>query len=338
MLSSALKKLLKMNGYLREAKALVEAGACKPVLAVIGNESVDLDSAISAICLAYHLSKVKTNSHIIPLAMRSEHIVVVPVINAIRLNLPLKTEVTHWLQKHQIELDNLVCRDEINLSVKVAHFALVDHHVSEFRQKVISVLDHRPCNEKSNLNSDCYINIQEVGSCATLVSDAIRKDQSGDALKEHYQEVFRLLYGTIVLDTINFSEKADKVRPLDVENAEFIESFLNIEDVAQHRKALYDELVAARADVSSLNSLQLLSKDLKIISGVNGTVAIPGVDVFEYIDMEKAAERVEKFAVRENVDVVVLMGLVPVGDSVERYLGFINIKNETLFARVSFIK
>lgn len=325
-----------MNAYLQEVRGLVKD---KQVLVVMGNESVDLDSAVSSICLAYHLHKVNNKSHIIPVDKQSEKLLVVPTINATRLELPLKTEVTHWLQQHNVELDNLLCRDEINLD-DVNSFALVDHHVSKYRDKVISVLDHRPFDLISNLNSDCFTNIQEVGSCATLVCGAIRKDVDNETLKADYVDVLKLLYGAIVLDTINFSKEADKVRPLDIENGEFIESFLSISDVLSHRRTIFDDLVAGRADVSSLDSLQLLSKDLKIISSDNGKVrvAIPGVDVFKYIEMKDAEENVRIFTNRENIDVVVLMGMRPVGDSVERFLGVINIKNEALYDGVSCVK
>lgn len=323
-----------MNSYLKNVKDLVKDFR-KPVCVVIGNESVDLDSAVSSIALAYHLNNVKGKSQVIPAAKSSKQFVFVPTINATRDELPLKTEVTHWLTKHQFELDNLLCRDEIDLRSDVDSFVLVDHHVSNLRDKVIAVLDHRPFDKISNLSSDCFVNIQEVGSCATLVCDAIRNDVGSSS---NYKEVFQLLYGPIVLDTINFSKEADKVRPLDFAMAEFIEQVLEIGTT--NRKTIYEELVAARADISSLNSLQLLSKDLKIISSDDGRVrvAIPGVDVFEYIKMENASENVKLFAQRNDIDVVVLMGMRPLGNSIERFLGVINIQNDKLFEGVRFFK
>lgn len=346
---SFVRRILNMNSYLKEVKTLVTER--NPVLVVIGNESVDLDSAVSSISLAFHLNifflhilkekydinKVSNHSHVIPLSERSKQFLAVPVINCARDDLMLKTEVTYWLLKHYIELDSLLCRDEIDLTNKVDSFVLVDHHVSEFRDKVISVLDHRPFDINSNLNRECFTNIQEVGSCATLLVDAINKDVQTSSLNSAYSDVLKLCYGAIVLDTINFSKEADKVRPLDIETSELIESLLGIEDATNHRKKLYEELVAARADVSSLDSLQILSKDLKIISSDNGNirVAIPGVDVFKYIEMENAEANVKIFAERSKIDVLILMGLVPKGDTVERSLGVINIKNEALFAGVS---
>lgn len=60
-------------------------------------------------------------------------------------------------------------------------------------------------------------------------------------------------------------------------------------------------------------------------------VAIPGVDVFQYIALENAADNVKLFAQRNNINVVALMGMRPKGDSVERFMGIINIDNSKLF-------
>lgn len=132
-------KCIAMNKYLKDVKTLVKDLKKRPVLVVIGNESVDLDSAVSAICLAYHLHRVKTSSHVISVARQSDQLVVIPAINATRVDLPIKTEVTHWLKKNQIDIENLICRDDIILEQDVESFVLVDHHVSVFREKVISV-------------------------------------------------------------------------------------------------------------------------------------------------------------------------------------------------------
>lgn len=328
-------QVLIMMNFLREIREkVINKKSLESVLVVIGNESVDLDSAISSITLACHLNK-NPNSNVIPQKFRNSSLTFAPVINALKHQIPLKTEVTYWLKNHGIDPNILISKDELDLS-KVENFILVDHHLSkDFHSKVISVLDHRPFDVKSNLSEECFKDIREVGSCATLVGDAIMKDVKVENLmtNETYKELFNLLYGPIVLDTINFSEDADKVRQLDKTVSEFIEKVLKIEDIPSTRKKVYDDLVYARADISSLDSLQLLSKDLKIISSEDGRlrVAIPGVPVFHYILMENAEENVKKFAADENLDVVVLMGMIPVGGSIERFIGVVNIKNEKLF-------
>lgn len=306
----------------------------KPVLVVLGNESVDLDSAVSAVCLAYHLNKFP-KSHV--LAKKPGEFLVAPVINATREHLPLKTEVVHWLKKNGVDTENLLCRDEIDLKT-VENFVLVDHHVSEFNDRTVAVLDHRPFDQACKLSCDCYSNIQEVGSNATLVCEAIKKDLNSEELSDNYKEVLKICYGPIVLDTINFSLEADKVRPLDIEMRDYIEKVVQMENPENTRKSLYEELFTARDDNSTLDSFQVLYKDLKIISNDAKTVkiAIPGVNVLQFIEMENAEENVRKFAARENVDVVFIMGLVPVGDTVRRFGGVINVKNEALFNQVSF--
>lgn len=89
---SRVPNIFKMNIYLREVKNLVK-NPLKPVLAVLGNESVDLDSAVSSISLAYHLNKFP-KSHL--LVKKTEEVLVAPVINASREDLPLKTEVNNY--------------------------------------------------------------------------------------------------------------------------------------------------------------------------------------------------------------------------------------------------
>lgn len=327
--------LLKMNNFLKEARELVVKQKCtEKVLVVMGNESVDLDSAISSLTLAYHLGQNK-NSHLIPERYRSSIQHVVPVINCKKELLPIKTEVNYWLKKHGIDVENLIANDEIHLA-KIDFFVLVDHHVSDdYRQKVIGVLDHRPFDPRSDLNRDCFVNIREVGSCATLIADAIRKD-----FNKLDTEIGPLLYGPIVLDTINFSKDAGKVRPLDEEMASFIEKSQNSFDVQKRRKTTYDELVEARAHVEFLDSYQLLYKDLKMITSDNGRnrIAIPGVHVFDWVTMPNAEKNLRKFATANYVDVVILMGLIPAGDSIERQLAVINMMNTELFQSVSVLE
>lgn len=342
-----------MNSYLREVKNTVEADALAksgsnsglPKLVVIGNESGDLDSVVSTLTLALHLNNVETDSLIIPSEYRRAPLIVVPVINIDSAELKFKTEVTYWMEKNDIDMNNLIFRDEIYLGPLHAvdgldkHFVLVDHHVAKDYEKVISILDHRPMSQTAKWLSSCHVDIRGVGSCATLVSEAIRRDfQEDDNLhnldNELYKEVFQLLYGAIVLDTLNFNEEADLAHQLDVDNVQFIERFLKIENVTQHRRALYRALVTARADVSSLKPIDMLFKDLKIVKGINGVVAIAGVDVLKYINLETAGNDLKSFATIFEVDLFIFVGFVPNDDSFEKQLGFINTGDAELFDRV----
>lgn len=155
---------------------------------------------------------------------------------------------------------------------------LVDHHVPSKGinfDNIIEVIDHRPIDITVRFPTECKRNVKEVGSCATLVAEMILLEPNF----ENYSDILELLHGPIVLDTINLSEVADKVRFLDIEMNMKIEELLKI--CVNERDALYENLIRARSDVSTLNSLQLLSKDLKVITSQNESliVAIPGLPI-----------------------------------------------------------
>lgn len=139
-----------------------------------------------------------------------------------------------------------------------------------------------------------------------------------------------LTSGPIILDTINFSPEADKARRLDFEIAAKMEGILEIHDPG-YRKCLFDELVAARSDVSALDSYQILFKDMKIIGG---KIAVPGypIRVQEFIQMVNADRNVRRFASELNCEVVVLMGMKYTNGRVLRDLALVNISNPQLFA------
>lgn len=173
----------------------------------------------------------------------------------------------------------LIFRDEIPQEIfPLKKFVLVDHHVPYKDvniDNIIEIIDHRPLDNTIKFPNDCKLNIKQVGSCATLVAKLILSEKN----PEHYKDVLKLLHGSIVLDTINFSKAADKVRPLDIKVNKKIEELLNISE--NDRNLLYQHLIRARSDVSTLDTLQLLSKDLKVITNQskNVTVAIPGYPI-----------------------------------------------------------
>lgn len=214
-------------------------------------------------------------------------------------------------------------------------FILVDHHVSPFNKQTIQVIDHHPFYSGSDLPTDCQVNINEVGSCATLIAEVILKSNV-DVKSDDVMETLKMLYASIVLDTVNFSKDADKARQLDRTICDRIETELNIDEAKRLR--LFNELIEARSDVSSLNSLQILSKDMKSISNSDGTriVAIPGypISVREYTNMLDAQVNLLRFAEQHKCDVIVLMGMKVVNGTVSRDVGVINIKDHLLFDKI----
>ena len=88
------------------------------VIVVLGNESCDLDSAVSALVYAHHLSTANPSK------------VVIPLLNVAREELPLKTEVVYCLEtKLGLKVSELVCRDDLHFEdLGEFHLVLVDHH------------------------------------------------------------------------------------------------------------------------------------------------------------------------------------------------------------------
>uniref|UniRef100_A0A182JNP7 DHHA2 domain-containing protein n=1 Tax=Anopheles christyi TaxID=43041 RepID=A0A182JNP7_9DIPT len=323
-----------MNSYLHRCRSVLKIAMNK--IAVIGNESCDLDSAVSSIAFAFHL-------HHSPKMLSTWYqndTLVFPVLNVTRAELPLKTEVTFFLKREGIALDVLICRDDIDWSAEqTLNVVLVDHHVSKLQQNIIGIVDHRPVESNARFNPNAFTTIELVGSCATLVGREVFSDRISQEHWEGYSAALELLYGAIVLDTVNFSKEADKAKPLDHELAAKIESHLQIteHDSSRHRSELFKSLVAARSDVSELNAYQLLLKDLKIISQNSRTVAIPGfpMAVQDYIKLPEQNEHLKRFTASTGSNVVILLGMKVLPDgTVRRDVGIVPIDDKPLAEQI----
>ncbi|PNF32607.1 hypothetical protein B7P43_G18096 [Cryptotermes secundus] len=136
-----------MNAYLQQvSRSLAELSRFSAVNIVMGNESCDLDSTISALVYAYLLySEMSVDA--------KETVTVIPLLKILKKEFPLKTEVTYYLKKNGIPMDLLVFWDSINLKelqmTSRLKLTLVDHHVlspeAEFLcSSVVEVIDHHP--------------------------------------------------------------------------------------------------------------------------------------------------------------------------------------------------
>ncbi|EAA09205.5 AGAP004314-PA [Anopheles gambiae str. PEST] len=323
-----------MNAYLQRCRSVLKSSVNK--IAVIGNESCDLDSAVSAIAFAFHLQ----HSPKLLSPWYKPDTIVYPVLNVTRAELPLKTEVTFFLKRQGIALDEMICRDDIDWPTEQAlNVVLVDHHVSSLNQNIVGIVDHRPVEAAARFNPNAFKTIELVGSCATLVGRQLFSDGISPEEREGYNVALGLLYAAIVLDTVNFSKEADKAKPLDYDMAERIESQLQITEQVRslHREQLFKSLVDARSDVSELNAYQLLLKDLKIISQNDRTVAVPGfpMAVQEYIKLPEWREHLNRFATSTESNVVILLGMkVHPDGSVRRDVGVIPIDGTPLAEKI----
>lgn len=169
-------------------------------------------------------------------------------------------------------------RDEISPELfATSKLILVDHHVSPYNKQVCQVFDHRPIDPAANFPIESEVIIKDVGSCATLIAEFILNSQM--RTDQNNNDILKLLQPVIVLDTVNFSEKANKAKPLDFSIFSKINEMLKQPIIEPE---IYLNLVSARSDVSCLDSFQILLKDMKIVSSKHDNdsiVAIPGFPV-----------------------------------------------------------
>lgn len=172
--------------------------------------------------------------------------------------------------------------------------------------------------------STCLWRNETVGSCCTLIADLIlEQHELCIGTSPAQQELFRILYAVIILDTVNFSPVADRFKPLDNEVCEKIERIWAetrsntsaIVNITEYRLYLFDSLVRARSNVSELNALQLLHKDMKIVTKAGGghtVVPIAGLPISlrGFALMAQSARAVRTLAQHCGSEVVVLMSMV----------------------------
>jgi len=272
------------------------------VCVVLGNEACDLDSAVSALVYAQFLASCKKYG------ANTLHI---PVLNIHCEDLPLKTEVTHFLAQLGISADHLIFRNDINLmSLKMKNklkLVLVDHNIlnssdSNLDSSVIEIIDHHqlehPASDKITMV------IEPVGSCCTLVSSLIL-EQAPDFLKA---DSTTLLMGTIVLDVANFSKSAKRATAKDEQVFEQLSAI--VPNVS--KDDIYNELQMAKANISGLKFDQLLRKDVKVIHSDSIVVAVSAVPLLGCTFLEKYADiskKVHNFCVTNNYHALVLTGI-----------------------------
>ncbi|XP_022219096.2 exopolyphosphatase PRUNE1 [Drosophila obscura] len=290
---------------------------------VIGNESCDLDSAVSALTLAFIYAE------------RNQDHDYVPVLNIPRRDYLLKTEVGHMLTKCGIAEAMLLFRDDLpSQFTKDVSVVLVDHHVSELAPHVVEILDHRPIDGGNPkymlLPQRCVRSIEpDIGSCATLVGQRyLAAEQPRSPI------VAQLLRATIVLDTVNFSATAKRFSPTDLAMVEQMEKELSPEggqSVVGDRTELFNELVAARADISKLTLTEVLRKDMKMIQTERQRVPMAGMPILirDFIELSGAEKAVREFGIDSNLLVMLGMYVSPVDGTVQRDVGLISLAGQS---------
>ncbi|XP_015783542.1 uncharacterized protein LOC107361272 isoform X2 [Tetranychus urticae] len=250
-------------------KRLLENKQFKHVHLVIGNESCDLDSCVSSLVYSYLLYISKYSS--------SKDQVTLPVLNINRDRLFLKSEVAFWLEETlQIKFESVLCKDEVNLlrireNVEQISFTIVDHNEDREMEnfgEIVEIIDHhKVLNPSHQIGTQCEIDL-DVGSCCTLIARRYLDYCETQKVNPDVQ-IALMLYGTIILDTVCFSESAHRFSQLDINIAKRLKNVIGSEMLTDQE--IYSQLITAIGKASSMLGLtDLLTKDLKIIDGIGG--------------------------------------------------------------------
>ncbi|XP_034118306.1 exopolyphosphatase PRUNE1 [Drosophila albomicans] len=314
-----------LGRYLQAEKATGSETNLRKLHIVLGNESCDLDSAVSALTLAFIY------------AQRQQEHDFLPVLNIPRIDYPLKTEVRHMLNKCEIDAQLLLFRDDLPEQLRSdISVILVDHHVSStsLAPLVSEILDHRPLDKQHPvlqlLPTHCVRHIEpEVGSCATLVAERYLAEE-----QPRSSCVSRLLHATIVLDTINFSPAARRFCARDLAMVELLEqqqqqgtetTVDEDEDVQLQRLQLFEELVAARADISQLSLAEVLRKDAKQLRTQRNNLPLAGLPMLvrDFIELPDAELAIRQFAGDSQLLIILGMFVAPGTGQVQRDVALI---------------
>lgn len=286
----------KLNQYLIESKININID-CKSIdYLVMGNGAADLDSMASSIAYAYFLN------------VREGDRIVVPVIPILRADFKLRSEAVYVFDRAGIDPKNLIFMDDINFEEVVKRadgLVLVDQNqlpdlLSHLEDKVAIILDH-------HRNKDLYPNavkrlIEPVGSTATLVGEELIA-HCPNIIDEH---LALLLWGTILLDTVNLDHKAGRVTSRDEQTASVLLRSCPVIDQTEY----FNKIQAAKFTTAGLKSFDLLRKDYKGFKSGSRSWGISSV----MLSLTKWSERdtelclaFESHAQKHNLDLLVSM-------------------------------
>lgn len=176
----------------------------------VGNESCDLDSMVSALAYAHHLSQVL-----------GEKGVSVPFLQCRRADFVLRTEAVWLFKELKIDPSKLLFMEDLPpermSSVRQLSLVLVDHHLpaSSFQALAASITEAIDHHQKSGPEVTWKTTIEPVGSCCTLVAERLFAESN----YKMEGTVASLLLAAILLDTANLSDDAGRVTGKDKEVA-----------------------------------------------------------------------------------------------------------------------
>eukprot|EP00730_Choanoeca_flexa_P011811 TRINITY_DN2818_c0_g1_i1.p1 TRINITY_DN2818_c0_g1~~TRINITY_DN2818_c0_g1_i1.p1 ORF type:complete len:359 (+),score=80.15 TRINITY_DN2818_c0_g1_i1:56-1132(+) len=276
-----------LKAFLAQSRLSLRAAQSQPIHLVLGNEAADLDSVASALVTAWQLSR------------RNPANPVVPVINTVRCDLVLRTEVDHVLRRLAISQDDLTFIEDLNLR-SVTGVTLVDHNrlatgQDHLKPMVTAIIDHHTDEWDTPLTSKT---IEPVGSCSSLVCLADWPLIQTDPI------ACELLLSAILVDTINLDASKGRCLAQDRQAADMLLRHMGLE-----QEATFQRVQSAKFDVAHLTMEQLLRKDFKKIQTDSLAIGIPaiGLSLEELSRRPEWIEALSQFQQETGTDVLVVM-------------------------------
>ncbi|XP_070778338.1 exopolyphosphatase PRUNE1-like [Enoplosus armatus] len=292
-----------MNAFLASSSAAAKTSfhGNKRVHVVLGSESCDLDSAMSSLAMGYFLSRTSSSL--------SGSSLVLTVLNVPRSLFHLRTEVLLLLKEASVATETLVFRDEVDLARlhgdrKLA-LTLVDHNVlpssdSGLEGAVVEVIDHHQLERTDSFS--CPVTMETVASCTTLVTERILS-RAPEILD---RQLALLLYGVMVMDSVNLSPRVGKATVKDSQMVRLLQT--QFPDLP-HRGALHTSLNTSKFDLSGLSTEQILLKDMKMVAEGDARVAVSTVymSLDSFLRRKNLQQELCDFCHSHRVDAVVAM-------------------------------
>ncbi|XP_008301155.1 protein prune homolog [Stegastes partitus] len=292
-----------MDKFLKSSRSAAKTGFRNNlrVHVILGSESCDLDSAVSTLAMAYFLSRTSSGRLGCPL--------VVPVLNIPRSQFHLRADVLLLFREAGVAMETLVFRDEVDLVRLHANrrlaLTLVDHNVlpsadSDLEAVVVEVIDHHQLERTASLS--CPVNVEMVASCATLVTERILSRP----LEILDKQLALLLYGAMVVDSVNLSPLVGKVTVKDSQTVHLLQ--MQFPDLPPS-SALHTALHKAKFSISGLTTNHILLNNMKTV--VRGDLRAAASVVYMSLDSFLLTKNLQQqlcdFCQSHRLDAVVAM-------------------------------
>ena len=241
-----------LNLFLKDSRAAALDSNSAPVTLVMGNEAADLDSIVSAITYALHVTRRSCidyewmdrdppdpvtgapNGWNNEKESQCELRFAVPYVAVPRADLPLRGDAAWLLDDIGVDVDSIVFADDLDplaldASGRLRDVVLVDHNVPPAKhisllEKTTRVIDHHVDEERYPLDGTCTVMIGPVGSCATLIAEQTCEEAEigidgmlgegyvGNARGLYHGPLAKMVCSAILLDTQNLDVNNERTR------------------------------------------------------------------------------------------------------------------------------